>query len=390
MNPVSRRGERDVSADAAPGRSGGDRLPARASLCPKLRVAAATVGMLPLILAAPLAPASPATPGTEFAWRLTPTGSEARLRGLDAVSGKVAWSSGSEGTVLRTINRGRTWRDVSPPDTGELQFRDVEAFGRRSAVILAIGTGDDSRIYRTDNGGATWTLAFINDDDSAFYDCMAFYNYRRGLALSDPVDGKFRILATKNGGRSWDVVSNEGMPAALPGEFAFAASGTCLVAGPGGNAWFGTGGGAEARVFRSRDKGATWSVATTPVRSTESGGIFSLAFAGGRRGLAVGGDFLTPDAAVDALALTFDGGSSWGLVGVGAPAGYRSGSAWVPFRPRTAIVVGPTGSDVSTDGGRSWTLFDDGSFDSVDCGEAGGCWASGEEGRAARLVSSRR
>ena len=312
-------------------------------------------------IAAPLAaaPAMTTREEPELEWRLTPTGSAAQLRGLDAVNHRVAWASGSEGTVLRTLNSGREWDSVGPPGTAALEFRDIEAFGRRRALILSIGTGDDSRIYRTDDGGATWRLVFRNQEPDAFYDCMAFFNRRNGLALSDPVDGKFQIVETHDGGRSWDLVSAGGMPAALPGEFAFAASGTCLVAGPGRNARFATGGASEARVFHSRNGGRTWSVATTPVRSTAAGGIFSLAFRNAQRGLAIGGDFTTPDEAVDALALTDDGGKTWRLVEEGAPDGYRSGSAWVPGLPRTAIGVGPTGSDVTTDGGKTWTLFDD-------------------------------
>ena len=52
---------------------------------------------------------------------------------------------------------------------------------------------------------------------------------------------------------------------------------------------------------------------------------------------------------------------------------------------RIAVAVGPTGSDVTLDQGRTWQGFDDGSFDTVDCA-AGACWASGEAGRAAYLV----
>jgi hypothetical protein len=56
---------------------------------------------------------------------------------------------------------------------------------------------------------------------------------------------------------------------------------------------------------------------------------------------------------------------------------------------RAALAVGPTGSDVSYDGGRTWARFDTGSFDAVACAAGGswdgGCWASGENGRVARL-----
>jgi photosystem II stability/assembly factor-like uncharacterized protein len=320
-----------------------------------------------------------------YSWQLTPTGSSARFRGLTAVSENIAWVSGSQGTVLRTIDKGATWQSVGPPGTTALQFRDIEAFDADTALILSIGTGTDSRIYRTTDGGQTWTLAFQNTEPTAFYDCMAFFDQHRGLALSDPVNGYFRILATDDGGQSWDVVDAD-MPPALPAEFAFAASGQCITTAGGRDAWFGTGGDAVARVFHSGDRGQTWTVANTPMHSNELAGIFALAFRDPQHGLAAGGDLVTPAASPDALALTRDGGASWQLV-AGAPYQYRSGAHWVTGRD--AIIVGPTGSDASFDQGRSWQRFDDGSFDTVDCAGGFACWASGEQGRVAYLVRDR-
>jgi photosystem II stability/assembly factor-like uncharacterized protein len=319
-------------------------------------------------------------------WQLTPTGTTERFRGLAAVSRQVAWLGGTNGTVLRTVDGGRSWQDVSPPGAEALQFRDVEALDARHAVALTIGTGTDSRIYRTGDGGRTWQLAFTNAEPDAFYDCIAFTDPLHGLALSDPVGGAFRIAATSDGGRSWTVRPGAGMPPALAGEFAFAASGTCLVARPGGRYWFASGGGAQTRVFRSTDAGRTWQVSATPIASGEAAGIFSLAFTDARHGIAVGGDFTAPDAADRAAATTSDGGRTWRLVPADrAPAGYRSGSDFLPFGSPVALAVGPTGSEISVDSGRSWRPFDTGSFDSVQCGIFGGCWASGEQGRAAVL-----
>ena len=202
--------------------------------------------------------------------------------------------------------------------------------------------------------------------------------------MSDPVDGEFRILATHDGGQSWDVVDAD-MPPALPGEFAFAASGQCLVAFGGRHAWFATGGGAESRVFRSDDRGLTWEVSSTAIPSSPSAGIFALAFRSPRHGFAVGGDFAAPLASPDNLELTRDGGETWQPADE-VPGEYRSGATWV--NGRIAIAVGPTGSDVSFDQAETWQPFDDGSFDTVDCATPVACWASGEQGRVAYLVSS--
>ena len=118
------------------------------------------------------------------------------------------------------------------------------------------------------------------------------------------------------------------MPPALPGEGAFAASGTCLVVGADGHAWFGTGGAKVARVFRSTDRGRTWTVAETPLRAgSPSAGIFSLAFWDADHGVAVGGDYKQPEEAGGTVARSSDGGRTWipvpGIGAGGLPLGGR-------------------------------------------------------------------
>ena len=319
-------------------------------------------------------------------WTPVPTGSDQQYRGLDAVSKRVAWVGGSAGEVRRTTDGGATWQDVSPPGSTGLLFRDVEAQSARRASVLSIGEGDASRIYTTTDGGHSWRLAFVNDDPNAFYDCMDFFaGGKRGLALSDPVDGRFRIAATDDWGRSWHVLPSDGMPEAVDGEFAFAASGTCLVTSGGRDAWFATGGGA-ARVFHSRDRGRTWTATTAPIPAAEFGGVFSLAFRNPREGVMVGGDFTAPENGHDASGFTRDGGASWTLGG--DLAGYRSGVDWLTGARATLIAVGPTGSDVTYDGGRSWTAFDTAPYDAVDCVPRT-CWASGPAGAVAVLDRQR-
>jgi photosystem II stability/assembly factor-like uncharacterized protein len=228
---------------------------------------------------------------------------------------------------------------------------------------------------------ATWAASFQNDDPAAFYDCITFLDRRHGLALSDPVGGKFRILATADGGRTWRVRPTAGMPDALTGEFAFAASGTCLVSA-GGKAFFATGGGATSRVFSSGDGGRTWSVTDTPIPSGPSAGIYSLAFRDRTHGIAVGGDFAAPTTAPAGAA--YLRGHTW-TVARTVPGEYRSGATWVSRHGSWALAVGPTGSDLSRDGGRTWQRFDTGTFDAVLCAPDGSCWASGDQGRVAKL-----
>lgn len=343
-------------------------------------------------LAAPTPSQAPTTasaggaPTSGYRWTMKPTGSDARFRGLAPVSKRVAWVSGTAGTVLRTVDGGTTWQNVSPTGLGteELQFRDIEAFDAKRAVILSIGEGGDSRILRTSDGGASWTESFRNQEAAAFYDCLAFTTQRYGVAMSDPVDGKFRLIKTTDGGRTWSRIDPAGMPDAKEGEAAFAASGTCLRAGAGSRMYLVSGGTNPARVFSSTDAGRNWTVADSPLAGSPSAGIFSIAYRGPRLGIIVGGDYLAPTAATQNAAFTRDGGKTWSKSKVN-PGGYRSGSDWVPGARGTALAVGPTGSDVTTDAGRTWKSFDTGSFDAVECTRDGACWASGELGRVATL-----
>ncbi len=344
------------------------------------------LGAVALATAAGLTAVTPASagPGTPH-WQVVRTGT-GEFRGLAAVDARVAWAAGTDGTdglVVRTVDGGRHWQSVTPPGAAGLEFRDIEASDPWHAVALSIGEGDASRIYVTDDGGRHWNLAFRNTDPAAFYDCTAFYDLRHGLAMSDPVDGKFRILSTSDGGRHWRVLPSAGMPAAQPGEAGFAASGTCLVTA-GHTAYLASGGGAASRVYRSDDGGLHWRYTETGIPSSPSAGIFSLAFRDPRHGIAIGGDYLKPADAPHALAHTGDGGRSWPLTDdAHAPGQYRSGSAWRDGH--TVLAVGPTGSDVSTDAGRSWTGFDTTSYDAVQCAHHA-CWASGVKAQIARLT----
>ncbi|WP_406513052.1 oxidoreductase [Streptomyces sp. NBC_00161] len=325
-------------------------------------------------------------------WALKETGKDSRFRGLAAVSRSTAWVAGSKGTVLRTVDGGRSWRDVSPPGAVAegLELRDIEAFDARRAVALSIGEGEASRVLRTEDGGATWTETFRNPDPRAFYDCLTFFDSRHGLAVSDPVDGRFRILSTDDGGRNWSVLPSTGMPDALPGEAGFAASGQCLVSAGSRDVWLATGGAAAARILHSADRGRTWRIAESGIPAGDPAkGVFALAFRDRTRGLAVGGDYRTGEASPQAAAASADAGRTWSPAQTPPPA-YRSGAAWLPHLRDAALAVGPTGTDVTTDGGRSWRpltpgSFDTGSFDTVDCAGDGGCWAAGEKGRVGRL-----
>jgi photosystem II stability/assembly factor-like uncharacterized protein len=275
----------------------------------------------------------------------------ASLRGLSVVNEKVVWASGTGGTVIRTIDGGKTWSVIVVPAAEKLDFRDIEAFDANTAYILSIGNGESSRIYKTTDGGKTWNPQFTNANPKAFFDAIACWDRNHCVAMSDPADRKFVLIQTKDGGKNWTPMDTSKMPEAKEGEAAFAASGTCLVT-QGKNNLFLVTGGSDARVFRSNDRGVTWAVSETPiVKGTSGSGIFSIAMRDAMNGVIVGGNYEKPDEAKDNLASTNDGGKTWKL-GSGL-SGYRSSVSY----SGSIIAGGTNGSDISGDFGGTWKKF---------------------------------
>jgi len=205
-------------------------------------------------------------------WIMQDSHTTASMRGVSAVNKDVAWASGTGGTFLRTADGGQTWSAGQVPGAEKLDFRDVQAVDVRTAYLLSIGTGELSRVYKTTDAGAHWTLQLTNPDAKGFFDCFAFWDARHGALVGDPVDGHLVVMTTADGGEHW--VRRE-TPAAVAGEGAFAASGTCIAASGTRDLWFATGGAGGARVFHSTDSGETWTVATTPIRNdAAAAGIF--------------------------------------------------------------------------------------------------------------------
>lgn len=318
-------------------------------------------------------------------WTLQPSGVTARLRGVSAVSERVAWASGSGSTVLRTTDGGATWLKLHVTNDA-LDFRDIDAIDAQTAYVLSIGTGPASRIYKTTDAGATWTMQFKSDNEKAFLDAMSFWDANNGIVFGDSIEGQFYILMTANGGQTWSRVSTARLPPALQGEGAFAASGTNIALFGKTHAWIGTGAGAKARVLRTTDHGRSWQVSDTPLAAGQSAGIFSIAFRDEKHGVVVGGDYRKEQEAVDNLAITNDGGVTWKLVK--GLSGFRSVVAYVPGRKTPALVaLGPSGGDYSLDDGQTWQPIEGRGFDTFSFipRKATG-WGAGAEGALGKLV----
>ena len=325
-------------------------------------------------------------------WEIENSHTSASLRGIDNAGGGAVWASGSEGTVLRSVDNGHLWQTCAVPSGAEeLDFRGIQAFDKDTAIVMSSGTGGQSRLYKTTDGCKTWKLIFTNPDKDGFWDAINFYSgsganpvasRSNAMLIGDPVDGAFAIFFTQDGGDTWHRWGeNSGTRRAKVNthETLFAASNTSIVSTGINNEYcFVTGGKGGPRLLfeqaHSPFDGESWSAFSNvnlPLPSADSAGAFSI----GRRAegdgkisryVIVGGDYLKPEkgAAATAYQPTF-------LFRIAAsaaktpPHGYRSAVAYDSTQ-KLWITVGPNGTDISTDDGKNWRPLKPGADDAPD------------------------
>jgi photosystem II stability/assembly factor-like uncharacterized protein len=356
------------------------------SLACALAAAACTSYHAPAPLAPPLAAAQLGGPAR---WQQQAVPSTASCRSLSAADPLVAWAGCTGGHVFRTIDGGATWTADSVPGAARLDFRGIKAFDANTAVIASAGPAEQgqARVYRTMDGGRHWTLAWSDTTRGIFLDGLAFWDSGHGFTFSDPIDGRLVILTTDDGGASWQRVAPAGIPPVLAKEAAFAASNTQLAVQGSSNAWIATGGGAEARVFRSTDRGRTWRVSSVGVPAGPSAGLFGIAFSDALHGLAVGGDYTIARGPTDYALRSSDGGATWTSAGTQRPDGVTQGLVLVPASsPPMFVAVGAHGTAFTRDFGATWIFGDTLTSWGVGFADPATGWVAGPRGRVAKFI----
>jgi len=335
--------------------------------------------------------------------RLTPqtSGTAQGLIAVSPVNPRVVWASGRGGTFVVTTDGGRHWRAGVVPGAEALQFRDVQGVSDKVAFLQSIGDNPtDFRIYKTVDGGAHWTVQFQNTTVGAFYDCFAFWTPWRGISHSDSVSGVFPDLRTTDG-KTWHDISGN-LPPALPGEFSFASSGTCVATQGARNAWITTGGATVARILATRDGGDTWNAYDTPLLSSASAGGFTVAFRDPWHGIVGGGDLDPNDPGNARTATSRDGGKTWTLTNAPPVTGAIFGLAYVGragghVRGRhddggrgVVITANDGGAAWTPDEGTTWfTLADVTGYWAVAFASPEAGWLVGTDGRILKVSFGR-
>lgn len=303
-------------------------------------------------------------------------GVNTNIRALSVPKAGHWWFGGNKGWLGHSTDGGKSWL-LQQPLGEKPDYRSLHAFNENEAVAAV--AGKPAVILRTSNGGLTWQEVFRHADTTAFFDGFGFWNPHEGVLFGDPLpDGRLLLLHTRDGGQTWKSAPDSSRPLFEAGEAAFAASGTTLQC-VGDSTMALVSGGAVSRLWYSRNRGQTWEFIagnkpnpalygqhlgfpdTLPPEKARlyygapSRGGFSLALTPDSIWVVVGGDYLHESHAQGHLAMFAY--SQWWSARI-PTRGYRECTHIVDTM--TWLAVGPSGSDVSWDGGLTWQVFHEG------------------------------
>lgn len=303
------------------------------------------------------------------------------IRGLCPVNDDIVWVSGSNGTVGRSLNGGKTWQWITVKGFEKTDFRDIEAFNANTAIIM--GIAEPAIILKTIDGGANWKVVFTDSTRGMFLDAMDFYDNKHGVVVGDPIDSKFYIAKTINGGNTWTKTPSIMQSNSAPGEGCFASSGSNIVYFRNKDFLFVSGG----TVSRLHDDAGGRLIPI--IQGKESTGPNSIAVrTDGERVsntfIIVGGDFTNDKDTTQNCVLTHDGGHTW-IHPATPPHGYRSSIIYITSKK--LLSCGTSGVDLSTDGGLTWRLISDKGFHVCRKAKKGkAVFLAGSNGRIAKLI----
>lgn len=300
-------------------------------------------------------------------WSEKATGFTAANRTLSSISivnTSVIWAIALDNSAApdytikeftKSTDGGETWTPGTinlGANTSGLGITSISAISDQIAWISAApDVSDFGGVWKTIDGGLTWTkqtTALFNNAIDSYTSFVHFWDASNGVTGGDTENGTFEIYTTSNGGNNWNRVIGANIPSSLVGEMGYVGV-TSVV---GNIFWFGTSAG---RIFKSIDKGLSWTVTQTP--STDFNlGLDRFTFSDANNGLFMDHNNTTT------LYKTTDGGNNW--TSITTPGFYKTNIAYIPGT--STVIAGaaanPFSSSYSTDNGSTWTTIDSGVF----------------------------
>jgi photosystem II stability/assembly factor-like uncharacterized protein len=313
---------------------------------------------------------------------LLASGTKTNLRGLSVVNANVLWVSGSNGMVGRSTNAGKNWKWMTVKGFEKSDFRDIEALGVNTAIIMAIS--EPAYLLRTTDGGDTWKIVYENKQKGMFLDAMDFSSPTDGIVVGDPINNKIFLATTKDAGTSWQQLDADGdRLKADSGEAFFAASGSNIRMFGNGH-YFLVSGGTRSRLFTNKkviDLPLIQGKETTGANAVavyERGNLF-----GSKKIIVVGGDFAADSSITKNCFYSTNSGKKWKSP-KRPPNGYRSSVEYISSK--YVVTCGLNGVDLSENGGRTWQVLSREAYNTCRLSRMGNAvYLAGPNGKIGRL-----
>ncbi|HLO80246.1 MAG TPA: hypothetical protein VK166_04790 [Chitinophagaceae bacterium] len=301
------------------------------------------------------------------------------IRGLSVVSDDIIWASGSNGMVALSTDGGKLWKWNQVKGFEKADFRDIEGFDHKTAVIMAVA--EPAFILKTYNGGETWKVVYSDSTKGMFLDAMEFWDNGNGIVVGDPVDGKIYVARTADFGTTWHRYMSKSLPLTEEGEAMFASSGTNIRRLSNTEGIVVTGGKRSRLLIHEK-----W-LDLPILQGAQSTGANSLAIWNAPpkkpRIVIVGGDFTRDTLTEKNCVYSTDLGKTWKYPDQ-PPHGYRSCVEFITGEK--LISCGTSGVDRSDDGGKTWKLVSKESFHVCQKAKKGNAvYLAGTKGRIGRL-----
>jgi hypothetical protein len=281
-------------------------------------------------------------------------------RGLSVVNTKIAWVSGSKGSILRTTNAGKSWDTLNPKGYAAKDFRDIHAFSRSKAV--AMSSGDSGVVLITRDGGKNWSELYHDYRPGSFLDAMDVRKGKLILVGDGILQQKMYQIRSENVlktdslsavtlfAKDRETYYKKGYEPDSTSSY-FAASGS-NIQWTGNNTYCAIPILDEKSMFISVSGNFIRFRSRLPFKQQKAGGAYGFYLHRNQTGVAVGGSFYKPNETDSVACYTTDAGRTWTPCQT-MPNGYRSG-VFAHKRGKIWICTGPNGSDYSTDGGKNW------------------------------------